>query len=148
MSNHLCMCCCLIIIDFRKQTNKFFNEFNFMMKSINSSRLWIICLIVWGSWTLERRKMNLKDIFSIFIVVFVYLQLSTQKVIPVVNESFEDCTENGKIQMIDFSQLQFYNKDNESELMAFWGSLLFIIKIQNVIKHGPQIFWKFSSFMD
>ena len=90
--------------------------------------------------------MNLKDIFSIFIVVFVYLQLSTQKVIPVVNESFEDCTENGKIQMIDFSQLQFYNKDNESELMAFWGSLLFIIKIQNVIKHGPQFFLEILKF--
>lgn len=59
--------------------------------------------------------MTFNKIFYIFLIVIVLLQSSTQKVIPIVNETFEDCTENGKIQMIDFSKLDFFNKNNESK---------------------------------
>jgi hypothetical protein len=62
--------------------------------------------------------MTVKELFMVILVVIVYLQLSTQKVIPVVNEEFEDCTVDGKIHMMDFSKLKFHNKDNESELHA------------------------------
>ncbi|CAG9807134.1 unnamed protein product [Chironomus riparius] len=56
------------------------------------------------------------------------LWVGLSKVIAIVNETFEDCTENGKIQMIDFSNLKFYNKDNE---MYMNGDVVFKTEINS-----------------